>query len=138
LQEKKCIMAVDEGRKRVGIALTDESGQIAFPYKTVDKISALQTIISIIKEKHVKSIVIGLPFNVDGSKGFRYNETIQFAKALKKRSNLPIIGVDERYSTEEAKELMNEYPGKRVYDIDAIEAFIILKRFLNNEKTYSI
>ena len=131
-------MAIDDGRKRVGIALTDESGQIAFPHKTIDKNSAMKTILSIVKEKEVKSIVIGLPFNVNGSKGFRCEETIRFAKAVKKRIGIPIVGVDERYSTEEAKELLKEYPGKRAFELDAIEAFIILKRFINNEKTYSI
>ena len=130
-------MAIDEGRKRVGIALTDENGQIAFPYKTVDRNRALNIIASITKEKNVSHIVIGLPFNTDGSRGYRFEETVAFAKSIMKKVDIPVSGIDERYSTEEAKELMRNYPGKESYEIDAIEAFIILNRYLNNEKTYS-
>lgn len=131
-------MAIDEGRKRVGIAVTDESGEIAFPYKTVDKNIAIREILSVIRERDVKTIIIGLPFNTDGSRGFRYEEVTNFARAIKNRADVELYGIDERYSTEEAKDVLESYPGKKTFDIDAIEAFVILKRFLNNEKTYPV
>ncbi len=136
--KKNYILAIDEGRKRVGTAITDISGKIPFPFKTVKRNKALNFISSIVEERGIVIILIGLPFNVDGSKGFRYEEVINFAELIKKECNVIVKGIDERYSTEDAKELLEKTPGKKHYDMDSVSAYIILKRFINNEKTIDI
>lgn len=136
--KKNYILAIDEGRKSVGTAITDISGKIPFPYKTVRRNQALNFISSVVKEREIVLVLIGLPFNVDGSKGFRYIEVIKFAKLIKKECNVIVKGIDERYSTEDAKELLEKTPGKKHYDMDSISAYVILKRFIDNEKTIDI
>ena len=80
------LMGIDFGDARVGIALSDPLGIMAQGYETLDNDgtdSLFYMIQSIIKEKEVTTIVIGLPKNMDNSEGFRADATKEFAQKLK-------------------------------------------------------
>lgn len=132
-------MGLDLGTRTIGIALTDELGLIASPYKTIkykDINDGLNELIDIIKEKDVKSIALGLPKNMDNSEGEAVERSLEFKKLLEKRVSMPINLVDERLTTVEAYRYMKaeEVPYKKRKDmVDAIAASIILNTYLNTK-----
>ena len=96
------LMGIDFGDARVGIALSDPLGIMAQGYETLDNDgtdSLFYKIQSIIKEKEVTTIVIGLPKNMDNSEGFRADTTKEFAQKLKSFTDAKIEFCDERLTT---------------------------------------
>ena len=82
------ILGIDYGDKRVGTALSDALGITAQGYKTLENTGGKKLFLGlkeIIDENEVKTIVIGLPKNMDASEGFRVDATKEFAERLKKR-----------------------------------------------------
>ena len=96
------LMGLDVGKKTIGLALTDVTLTIASPYDTIrrkrfrDDAEALATII---EREDVGGLVLGLPFNMDGSEGPRCQSVRQFATNLEERLALPYAFWDERLST---------------------------------------
>ncbi len=81
LDKKSRLMGIDPGRKRVGIAISDENKIIATPYTTLIKnkySEFLKEIIKIFNENQIKGIVVGNPINMDGSS----SQSSQSAKDL--------------------------------------------------------
>lgn len=108
------ILGLDFGSKTVGVAITDPLGMTAQGMEIVRRESpnklrkTLSRIETIIKENDVELIVLGLPVNMDGSSGERVEKTKEFADMLTRRSGVEIIFQDERLTTVEAYEIMNE------------------------------
>ena len=70
--EKSRLLGIDPGKKRVGIAISDENKLVSTPLKTIikkDNTNVINDILEIIKENNIKGIVVGNPINMDGSKG---------------------------------------------------------------------
>lgn len=130
-------MGLDLGTKTLGVALTDSMGIISSPYKTIrydDVNKAIDEVLSIIKEKKVDEIALGLPKNMDNSLGFASERSMKFKEKLEAKTDVPITLVDERLSTTEAERyLLNEDMSrkKRKNVIDAVAASVILDTFLN-------
>ena len=98
------VMALDIGTKRIGIALSDyllmlSNGHSYIPREPEDK--ALETIYKIAKENNVKKIVVGLPLNMDGTKGFQAENCENFAAKIK---NYEVLFEDERLTSDTAEE----------------------------------
>ena len=134
------ILGLDYGDKTVGVAITDEMLLTAQPVTTItrerkDKLrKTYQQIEKIIEEYSVEKIVVGMPFNMDGSEGERTERTKAFILELHRRTGLEIIEVDERLTTVEADEVLQEMGvpvSERKTYIDKIAAAIILKSYLN-------
>ncbi len=132
---KRCL-GLDLGTKTLGVATSDRLGIIASPYKTI-KFSniedAIKEVLHIIKEKDIGEIALGLPLNMDNSKGFASNRSLDFKERLEKVCDLPITLIDERLSTVEAenyllKEDMSRKKRKEV--IDAVAASVILNTYI--------
>ena len=88
-------------------------------------------------EYNVERIVLGCPFNMDGSSGVRVEKTEAFKESLERRTGLPVVFMDERLSTVEADELMNEagIAGKeRKKYVDKIAATFILQWYLDEQR----
>ena len=80
------VMALDVGTKRIGIALSDfllmlANGHSYIPREPEDK--AIEAIYKIAKENRVEKIVVGVPLNMDGTKGFQAENCTEFASKLK-------------------------------------------------------
>lgn len=133
-------MGLDVGTKRVGVALSDETGTIAQAREVIerrDDAQLLARIKEIISEYAVEEIVIGLPINMNGTYGEAAEKSIDFSEKLKKETSVKIKLWDERLSTREAESVLIEASltrRKRRKFIDRLAAQIILQGYLDNRK----
>ena len=135
-------LGIDYGDARVGIAVTDALGITAQGLETItyngnDK-KVLAKIDDIINTYEISTIVIGMPFNMDGSKTERVQKTEQFIHKLKcKYNKIKIETVDERLTTVQAHKTMNELgikPKNKRNIVDTISAVYILEVYINNKR----
>ena len=132
------IMGIDHGAVRVGIAISDPMQIIARPYKVIiNNDGLLDEITSIIKKENIGKIIIGLPLNLAGEDTQKTKEVRNFAEKLKKDISIPVILWDERYTTVEANEALQEM-GYNIHEskevIDKVAASLILRNYLENNK----
>lgn len=135
------ILAIDHGTVRIGLALSDETGIVASPFKTLDaNHEPERTIARIVKEKHIGKIVIGMPFRMSGEKGSAAARVDKFADSLGKelRHEVPIEFVDERLSSVEAEASMSRAgitsKKERNEIVDQLAAVVILQEYLNQQR----
>ena len=131
------IMALDYGDVRIGIALSDMTRTIAsgfenYTRKTVEQ--DISHIIDIAKSNNVKKILMGLPYNMDGSESNQTLKTKEFASVLGEKSGYEIIFFDERLTSKIAERMLIEADvsrNKRKNVLDKLSATIILQDYLN-------
>ena len=137
------LMALDLGSKTVGVAVSDPllltaQGVEIIRRKEENKLrQTLARIEELIVEYGVTKIVLGLPLNMDDTKGERAELSLQFKESLERRTGLSVTMWDERLTTVEADDIMNEagIKGKdRKEYVDMIAAQIILQDYLDNTK----
>ena len=105
------VLAFDFGERRIGIAVGEHLINSANPLTTIDNESnevRFAVITQLIKEWQPKLLVVGLPLSLDGSETEVTQLCKKFARRLNGRFNLPVIMIDERYSSAEASQLLNE------------------------------
>jgi putative Holliday junction resolvase len=131
------ILGIDYGQRRVGLAVSDPLGITAqgletFETDNTEKLVAhLQKIIA---EYAVEQIIVGLPLNLDGSRGEQAIAVERFMEVLKSRFGLPVVPWDERMSTMAAERAMHEMGGKakgQKGKVDRIAAVLILQSYLD-------
>ena len=130
------ILGLDTGTKRIGVAISDELGITAQPLETV-RAGDFKRIEELIKEYGVTELVVGLPLNMDGSKGPKAEEAISFADSIKERFSLSVKMWDERLtSVAVEKQLisMDVSRKKRRKSIDKLAAQMILQGYLDFRK----
>lgn len=134
-------MGIDYGDSRVGIALTDAIGITAQGLETIhhngnDKI-VLKRLEEIINEYEVDTIVIGMPYKLNGDKAERVEITEKFIQKLKCKFNkVKIEKVDERLTTVAAHRTMNFLEiknSKKRNIVDTISAVYILESYMNKK-----
>lgn len=137
------IMGLDFGSKTVGVAVTDPLGLTAQGLEIIRRESpnklrkTLARIERLIEEYDVEKIILGLPVMLDGSEGERVEKTKEFAAMLSRRSGKEIIFQDERLTTVEAYEIMDEVGIKkedRYKYVDQIAATIILEDWMKSQE----
>ena len=132
-----CYLGIDYGTKRVGLAISDETGQIAFPLCVLENSGQRRVAVEIsriVSERIVGSLVLGLPLNLDGSKGIAVENVEHFADVLKQYVNIPVEFWDERLSTKIAERAMIDgglSRMRRKQSIDQATAQIILQSYLD-------
>lgn len=130
------VMGIDYGDARTGIAVSDLLCSIVGTTTVIhsrrqDK--TLEEICRLIRENGVTELVMGLPKNMDGTEGPRAQLCREFAKALEAAAGMPVALWDERRTTVEAHNILNEhnYHGKkRKNTVDAVAASLILEGYL--------
>ncbi|MGH6739087.1 MAG: Holliday junction resolvase RuvX [Bradyrhizobium sp.] len=131
------LLGLDVGTKTVGLALSDVSRSIATPFDTIrrTKFTADAKIIRhIIEANKVGALIIGLPFNLDGSEGPRAQSTRAFARNLGSLIEVPIAFWDERLSTAAVERHLLEADAtrkRRAEVIDRMAAAYILQGALD-------
>lgn len=131
------ILGIDYGTKRIGLAISDETCQIAFPLSVLQNSGprrVAEEINKIITERNVESLVLGLPLNLDGTKGIAADNLEHFASFLKQRVKVSVEFWDERLSTRIAERAMIEGGLRREHRrqcIDRATAQIILQSYLD-------
>ncbi|MFW5981312.1 MAG: Holliday junction resolvase RuvX [bacterium] len=134
------IMGLDYGDKTIGIAISDKMGWTAQNKGVIRRQNLtvdLEELKEYMEEYQVEEIVVGLPLNMDGSKGKRVEKTQDFINFLKKRIDLPIKVWDERLSSKQAESILLEADlsrKKRKKVIDQVAAAIILQSYLDANK----
>ncbi|MFA5238526.1 MAG: Holliday junction resolvase RuvX [Phycisphaerae bacterium] len=130
-------MAIDYGGKRTGLAICDSAETIASPLAVIEgQKELIKKIVDIVKSEGVEAIVLGLPLNMDDSKGPQVERVNRFAEQLKAHLDIPIHFQDERLTSFSAEgklapaELTRKKKKKR---LDAIAAAEILDAFLQQK-----
>ncbi|MBN1698684.1 MAG: Holliday junction resolvase RuvX [Spirochaetales bacterium] len=132
-------LSIDLGTKRVGFALSDPLKMIASPYDMVHFSTdedLVRTIESIVKEKDVDIVIIGLPIREDGREGKGCEESRKLADKLKEK-NITVVLWDERYSSKIAESILKECGVKQKNSkkrIDSLSASILLENYLQSLK----
>ena len=96
------LIGIDPGTKTIGLALSDVERRIASPLETITKVKFnldAARLLALVAQHQVAALVIGLPFNMDGSEGPRAQATRAFARNLVALGAPPIVYQDERLST---------------------------------------
>ena len=130
-------LGVDFGDARIGLALSDPLDMFASGLETYNRKNLqadLEYIKNIVKEKQVGTLVVGLPLNMDGSKGIRVEKTEQFCEEIKKLCDVKIVFMDERLTTVQAEKMLIEQNVRREDRkkvIDKVAATIILQSYLD-------
>lgn len=135
-------LGIDYGDSRVGIAVTDGLGITAQGLETInhngnDKI-LLKRLDEILIQYEVDTIVVGMPYNMDGTKTIRAEVTEKFIHKLKcKYNKIKIETIDERLTTVAAHKTMNfleinKYKKRSI--VDTISAVYILETYINKNK----
>ena len=135
-------LGIDLGSKTIGLSLSDETLTIASAYKTIffnneDYTSTISEIMDIVKENHIKKIVMGLPKNMNNSLGERALITLEYKKLLEKALDIEIIMMDERLTSVISNSILIEADlsrKKRKKKVDSVAAQIILQSYLDKEK----
>lgn len=136
-------LGLDLGTKTLGLALSDRTGTIASPYKTIrfkEQEELIFALKKIVEENSVGMFVLGYPKNMNNTLGFAVERTMHFKKALESEFDLPIVLVDERLSTTEAENRLIETDMKRMKRkkvIDSYAAAIILDTYLKESRNES-
>ncbi len=134
------IMAVDLGLVRTGLAISDELEMLASPIGTVTErnLDVLAGKIAAVADTHkADALVVGLPRNMDGSKGESAERAEIFAEQLRTLTGLPVSLWDERLTTVSAIGYLNETNvrgKKRKAIVDTVSATIILEDYLKSRK----
>lgn len=125
------IMGIDYGTKKVGIAMTDESGNMAFPHGVIPNSPKLLDVITgLISDKHVKVVVIGYSLNRDGKPNAVHAAAEGLMLELTLATGLPIHLEPEQYSTQAALRIQG-----RTDHTDAAAAALILDSYLMKRPT---
>lgn len=128
-------MAIDYGRKRFGLALSDELRITSQPLTTLPRTNRrddLRRLRLLARENKVCQIVVGLPLRLDGSAGEMAEEVKRFATRITKELGLPVEMFDERLSSWEAGQTEVRSTRSEYHDVhrDEIAAAIILRDYL--------
>lgn len=121
-------LGIDYGHKRIGIAISDEEGRMAFPLTELPAEfgNFVKEIRKIIKKESVEKIVIGLPITFGGKESFQAKAVKEFGRELGKMVQLPMEYENEVLSTKLA-----ERAGTPKSKINASAAAVILQSYLD-------
>ncbi len=136
------ILGIDYGDSKVGLAITDPLGITAQGLETVmykgnDKV-LLKKLDELLAQYEISTIVVGMPYNMDGSKSERAEVTEKFLHKLKcKYNQIKLETVDERYTTVAANKTLNfldvnKHKKKEIED--TLAAVYILETYMNKSK----
>ncbi len=130
------IAALDLGRRRIGVAVTDAASMGAHPVGIVERRALkhdLAAIAAMLRDRRVSTIVVGLPLNMDGSEGPVARAARRFAASIADALGVSVEMFDERLTSFEARERLADMParkGARKTGIDALAAVVILEGWM--------
>jgi len=130
-------LGVDFGHKRIGLALSDESGTVASPLTYIDgggMAATSREIARISAERKVGKIVVGLPLRLDGTRSEQTEHTLAFIVELQSATTIPVAKWDERLTSVQANRALlegNVRRSERKEKIDKLAAQIRLQSYLD-------
>lgn len=138
------IVALDIGTKRIGVAVCDETQFTSRPFGAIKRTNwkkVLKQVSDILMEFDAKALVLGLPYNFDGSESEMSIEARRLARNFSLSLDIPVFLQDERITSIEAKNLLHEqgYSFNEILErIDSEAAAIILNDFLDRVRSQKV
>jgi putative Holliday junction resolvase len=130
-------LGLDIGSKRIGVAVSDPLGLTAQPVTSIlckNSDHDMESIAAIATEYRVSEVVVGMPYNMDGSEGPQALKVRSVADQVRQRLGCPVHEWDERLTTVAAERVLLEADmsrAKRKKTVDRLAAVIILQGFLD-------
>lgn len=133
----RTILGIDPGSRRVGVAVSDAGGSIAFPLAVLerkDDDSYLDELAELARMREADEIVVGLPTRLDGTEGPEAIEAVRIAGILRNKLGLPVHMLDERFTTRIAQGALranNVNSRKQKPMVDKVAATLLLQSYLD-------
>jgi putative Holliday junction resolvase len=134
------VLALDIGRKRIGLAVSDGLGITAQGIETLQR-SRIRDDLAALKEIaanwNVGLLLVGRPLHMSGSESRQSEYTREFAERLKERLELPLVYWDERLTTVEAERMLREAGAsldEKKKSVDRLAAVLLLESYLENQR----
>lgn len=131
-------LGLDLGSKRIGVAVSDSDGTLAMPIEVLrrsgDRPREHREIADLVVEWEAEIVVVGLPYNMDGSAGPQAKKYLAEAKALGDTLDVPVVPYDERLTTVTAERSLMEQQMKadaRRRVVDKVAAAVMLQSWLD-------
>ena len=124
------ILGIDYGEKRIGLALADPKSGVVWPYqvtKNVGREAVEKTLREVVALEDVNTVVLGIPLTLQGKEESAARTVREFGSWAEKTLALPVVYVDERFTSAEARHFAEQFGSK---EIDAVAAALILKTYL--------
>ena len=128
------------GERRIGLAVSDPGGMLATPLGFIERKHLPRDIAQVVvhaRDRGAERIVVGMPLSLNGRVGPQARRVEAFLKALRRRTDLPVDAVDERFSTAEAERLLRlagRQPSRNRGQADAAAAAVILQGYLDSRR----
>lgn len=137
-QRKRRVLALDLGKRRIGLAISDELGITAQGLETQQRTNLredLSHLADLVTQKNVGVILMGNPIHMSGREGRQAEYTRDFAERLKDKTGLPVVYWDERLTSVEAGRVLRDSGisiEKRARAVDRLSAVILLASYLDS------
>jgi putative Holliday junction resolvase len=135
------LLALDHGRARTGVAVTDPTGTLVRPLPAIARIdspSGMRALGDIVAREQPERIIVGEPLLMSGDRGAQARAAAGFADRVRVRFGVPVELVDERLSTREASRLLAEAGNRRgAADLDSAAACVLLESVLGRARPHA-
>jgi len=134
------ILSLDLGQRRIGLAVGDTEARLATPAGAITRRGTAKDIPAVLKEAgrhHAEKVVVGVPYNMDGTVGPRASFSLAFCDALRNATDLPVEPWDERLSTVAAEQALGQSGRQPCRDrarLDSASAAVILQSYLDSQR----
>ena len=129
------ILALDFGRARIGVAISDELELLAHPVETIlANERATSRVVELVRERNVEHVVVGIPKRMNGQIGTAATEALEFVEKLRAVLPCPVVTWDERLTTVAAHRALRDAGKKTRHTrgyIDQVAAQMILQSYLD-------
>ena len=102
------VLALDYGRARTGVAVSDATGTIARPVGVIERVDSdagMASVADVVERESVDRIVVGMPFTLRGLTGEQARATEEFIERLRRHVGVPVDTLDERFTTDLAEQM---------------------------------
>ena len=133
-----CSLGLDVGTKTIGLALSDPGGLLARPLSTLSRRGVRKDVarlVSVVEQHRVERLVVGMPYELDGSEGRSARLARQIGDGLGAATGLPVTWIDERFTSVDAERQLiavGMRRDRRRAVIDQQAAVLILQSFLDH------
>ncbi len=136
------LMAIDYGERSIGVAISDELQLTVRPLTTIRRVKlgyaqVLEQIQALVAENEIATLVVGLPLNMDGTRGGAVERVERFISDLRRNVSIPITTVDERLTSNEADRILREMGvslRERRARSDEYAACVILQDYIDGQR----
>jgi putative holliday junction resolvase len=136
------VMALDYGERGVGVAISDELQLTVRPLTTIrrekrKRAEIIERVRELVSENEISTLVVGLPLNMNGTRGAAVERVESFISDLRRNVSIPIVAVDERLTSHDADRILREKGvglRERRARSDEYAALLILQDYIDEQR----